>query len=80
MAGVDIANQFPNSYMARAVKLGQSRFMLVDQPTGIITPGQINTSISTATNRLDGSDRRRQRAPGDVCRGDCDRRPAVRHL
>lgn len=47
MAGVDIANQFPNSRMALAVKLGQSRFISVDAPT---TPqgGQVNTSISNA--------------------------------
>lgn len=48
MAGVDITNQFPNSYMARAVKLGQSRFISVDQPTQPVNPSQINTSISTA--------------------------------
>lgn len=48
MAGVDIANQFPNSRMAQAVKLGQSRFMSVDAPSQIQTPGQINTAITTA--------------------------------
>lgn len=48
MAGVDIANQFPNSYMARAVKLGQSRFRSVDGPTNPVTPGQLNVSIAAA--------------------------------
>lgn len=47
MAGVDIANQFPNSAMARAVKLGQSRFTSVDGP-GTISGSQINTAIATA--------------------------------
>lgn len=32
MAGVDTQNQFPNSFMARAVKIGQSRFMSADVP------------------------------------------------
>lgn len=49
MAGVDIANQFPNSRMARAVKLGQSRFMSVDVPSAIQLPGQDNVSIAVAT-------------------------------
>jgi hypothetical protein len=30
MADVDLPNQFPNSKMAGAVKLGQSRFISVD--------------------------------------------------
>lgn len=46
MSGVDIANQFPNSAMARAVKLGQSRFMSVDGPTIPAGASQINTSIT----------------------------------
>jgi hypothetical protein len=33
MAGVDTQNQFPNSAMARAVKIGQSRFMSADVPS-----------------------------------------------
>lgn len=32
MAGVDTQNQFPNSLMANAVKLGQSRFVSDDVP------------------------------------------------
>lgn len=49
MAGVDIANQFPNSYMARAVKMGQSRFRSVDQlGSQIRNPSQINTLITSA--------------------------------
>lgn len=48
MAGVDITNQFPNSRMARAVKLGQSRFVSVDQPTQPVNPSQINTNITSA--------------------------------
>lgn len=48
MAGVDIANQFPNSRMARAAKMGQSRFMSVDGPTQIRNPGQLNVSIVAA--------------------------------
>lgn len=48
MAGVDIANQFPNSYMARAVKLGQSRFVSVDTPSNPVTPSQIGVNITSA--------------------------------
>ena len=49
MAGVDIANQFPNSAMARAVKMGQSQIRSVDQLGLIIaTPGQINVDITSA--------------------------------
>lgn len=48
MAGVDILNQFPNSRMANAVKLGQSQFRSIDTPA---TPSgsQNNTAIATAT-------------------------------
>jgi hypothetical protein len=51
MAGVDIANQFPNSFMALAVRLGQSRFISVDVPA---TPqgGQVNTNISATGGTL----------------------------
>lgn len=49
MAGIDLANQFPNSRMARAAKLGQSRFISVDAPTQIRTPGQNNVSIAAST-------------------------------
>lgn len=49
MAGVDIANQFPNSYMARAVKMGQSRFRSQDAfGSQVRTPSQINTNITSA--------------------------------
>lgn len=47
MAGVDIANQFPNSMMARAVKLGQSRMVSADVPSAIQLPGQDNVAIAT---------------------------------
>ncbi len=50
MAGVDTANQFPNSFMAKAVKLGQSRFVSDDFPSRIQLPGQDNVSIAVATN------------------------------
>jgi hypothetical protein len=49
MAGVDSANQFPNSFMARAVRLGQSRFVSDDYPAHILTPSQNNVSIAVAT-------------------------------
>lgn len=48
MAGVDIANQFPNSYMAKAVKLGQSRFRSVDVPSTPAATSQINVAINPA--------------------------------
>lgn len=48
MAGVDSANQFPNSRMAQAVKLGQSRFMSSDTPDKIQLPSQENVSIAVA--------------------------------
>jgi hypothetical protein len=49
MAGVDSANQFPNSFMARAVKLGQSRMVSDDFPSIIQVPSQDNVSIAVAT-------------------------------
>jgi uncharacterized membrane protein YphA (DoxX/SURF4 family) len=39
MAGIDILNQFPNSKMAAAAQLGQSRFRSVES-TSAITPAQ----------------------------------------
>lgn len=48
MAGVDLPNQFPNSRMARAVKLGQSRFVSVDAPT-LPRGGQDNVNIAAVT-------------------------------
>ena len=49
MAGIDLANQFPNSFMAKAVKLGQSRFISTDVPSRIQLAAQNNVDISTAT-------------------------------
>lgn len=48
MAGVDIANQFPNSRMAQAVKLGQSQMRSVDAPSQIQLPNQRNVNIAAA--------------------------------
>lgn len=49
MAGVDIQNLFPNSRMAQAVKLGQSRFVSNDTfGMQIRVPGQLNVSIAAA--------------------------------
>jgi hypothetical protein len=47
MAGVDLLNQFPNSKMARAVKVGQSRFQSSDEPSTSIG-SQMQLDISTA--------------------------------
>jgi hypothetical protein len=47
MAGIDILNQFPNSKMAQAVDLGQSRFMSTDTTTAV-TPTQ-KTGTATLT-------------------------------
>lgn len=49
MAGIDVTNQFPNSFMAKAVKLGHSRFVSDDFPSRIQLPGQLNVSIAVAT-------------------------------
>lgn len=49
MAGIDTANQFPNSYMAKAAKLGASRFVSDDFPSRIQLPSQENVSIAAAT-------------------------------
>lgn len=49
MAGVDLENKFPNSYMARAVKMGESRIMSVDTPSRILAGEQNNVSIAAAT-------------------------------
>ena len=48
MAGVDSQNQFPNSFMALAVKLGQSRFISTDNP-GVPMGEQNNVNIAAAT-------------------------------
>jgi hypothetical protein len=48
MAGVDLPNQFPNSYMAQAVKNGQSRFRSIDVPS-VPVGGQSNVNISGVT-------------------------------
>jgi hypothetical protein len=45
MAGVDLLNQFPNSKMARAVKVGQSRFQSSDEPS-ISEGSELNVDIS----------------------------------
>lgn len=47
MAGVDITNQFPNSKMGQAVRLGQSRFVSVDGPSAVIG-AQSNVDVSAA--------------------------------
>jgi hypothetical protein len=49
MSGVDSANQFPNSFMAKAVKLGASRFVSDDYPSRIQLAEQNNVSIAVAT-------------------------------
>jgi hypothetical protein len=48
VADVDALNLYPNSYMAKAVKLGQSRFISVDQPS-LPIGSQNNVSIAAAT-------------------------------
>lgn len=48
MAGVDSQGQFPSSFMARAVKLGQSRFMSADVP-GTPMGEQNNVNIAAAS-------------------------------
>lgn len=42
MSGVDILNQFPDSKMANAVKLGQSRFMSADVPSIPFAGSELN--------------------------------------
>lgn len=49
MAGIDVSNQFPNSFMAKAAKLGHSRFVSDDVPSRIQLPSQENVSIAVAT-------------------------------
>jgi hypothetical protein len=49
MSGVDSAGQFPNSYMAKAVRLGQSRFVSDDFPAAPSATSQKNVSIAAAT-------------------------------
>lgn len=56
MAGIDLLNQFPNSKMAAAVDIGQSRFMSADvssavtpaQKTGTVTMTAVTGNTSTA--------------------------------
>jgi hypothetical protein len=48
MAGVDSANLFPNSFMAKAVKQGESRMVSDDFPSRIQLPSQENVSIAAA--------------------------------
>jgi len=48
MAGIDIENKFPNSYMARAAKMGESRFVSDDTPSRILAGEQNNVSIAAA--------------------------------
>ena len=48
MAGVDSLNQFPRSAMARAVKLGQSRFISADVPN-VPMGEQNNVNIAAPT-------------------------------
>lgn len=50
MAGIDVSNQFPNSFMAKAAKLGHSRFVSDDFPSRIQLPSQENVAIAAATN------------------------------
>jgi hypothetical protein len=50
MSGVDSANLFPNSFMAKAVKLGLSRMVSDDFPSRIQLPSQENVSIAAATS------------------------------
>lgn len=50
MAGIDSSNQFPNSRMAQAVKLGHSRFISADTPSRVWTADQKNVSIAAATH------------------------------
>lgn len=49
MSGIDTANQFPNSFMAKAAKLGASRFVSDDFPSRIQLPSQEQTNIAAAT-------------------------------
>jgi len=48
MAGVDTENQFPNSMMANAVKLGQSRMVSADVPD-VAMGQQPNVSVAAET-------------------------------
>ena len=52
MAGVDSLNAFPNSRMARAVRLGQSRFMSQDTgPLGAVK-AITGAAVTTTANLL----------------------------
>jgi hypothetical protein len=48
MAGIDILNQFPNSKMAAAADLGQSRFMSSDSTTAVTPTQKTGTVTMTA--------------------------------
>lgn len=48
MAGIDILNQFPNSKMAAAVDLGQSRFQSSDSTTAVTPTQKTGTVTMTA--------------------------------
>lgn len=50
MAGIDSSNQFPQSRMAQAAKLGHSRFTSPDVPDKIQAPAQLNTAIPSAVS------------------------------
>lgn len=50
MSGVDTNNQFPNSRMAQAVKIGQSRFISVDVPN--VPMGEQNNVSTVAATSL----------------------------
>ena len=47
MADVDLPNQFPNSKMANAVKLGQSRFISVDVAGTLLVRGLPDNTLPT---------------------------------
>lgn len=49
MASVDITNQFPNSYMALAVRRGHSRIRSVDAASDLLGGEQNNVSIAAAS-------------------------------
>jgi hypothetical protein len=46
MPGVDLTNQFPNSVMAKAVKLGHSRMVASDVPS-IAVGDQLQVDVTT---------------------------------
>ncbi len=50
MAGVDVTNQFPNSRMAGAVRVGQSQFRSVDSSAVVVAGEQHNVAIAGVTS------------------------------